>query len=238
MTNENEHLEKIASNSFYAAGLNGYAVKYSQSIFERHILPGSILELGPAEGIMTEFFVSKYNDITVVEGSNLFCKSLKNRFPNVKIVNSLFEDYEPDREYDNVILGHVLEHVLDPVQVLTLARKSLSPHGIVLSAVPNAMSIHRQAAVTMGLLSDIHELNATDAIHGHRRVYDPEQFKTDFEKAGLNVQKIGGYWIKPLSNKQIEETWTPDMINAFFKLGEQYPQFAAEIYVVASKGDY
>jgi 2-polyprenyl-3-methyl-5-hydroxy-6-metoxy-1,4-benzoquinol methylase len=236
MTGEKEHLDKIASNSFYAAGLNEYDVKYSQSIFERYILPGSILELGPAEGIMTEFFVSKYNDITVVEGSKLFCESLKKRFPNIKVVNSLFEDFEPDREYNNVILGHVLEHVLNPVQVLALARKSLSPSGIVLATVPNAMSIHRQAAVMMGLLKDIHDLNVTDSIHGHRRVYDPEQFKADFVKAGLNVQKIGGYWVKPLSNKQIEETWTPDMINAFFKLGEQYPDIAADIYVVASKG--
>ena len=34
-------------------------------------------------------------------------------------------------------------------------------------------------------------------------------------------------------NKQIEESWNEEMIRAFMKLGEKYPEIAAEIYVVA-----
>jgi len=48
--------------------------------------------------------------------------------------------------------GHVLEHVDDPVAVLRLVKSWLKPGGRVLAAVPNARSIHRQAAVIMGLL--------------------------------------------------------------------------------------
>ena len=39
--------------------------------------------------------------------------------------------------------------------------------------------------------------------------------------------------MKPLSNAQIESQWTPQMLEAFFQLGERYPDIAAEIYVVA-----
>ena len=34
-------------------------------------------------------------------------------------------------------------------------------------------------------------------------------------------------------NAQIEATWTAEMVHAFLKLGERYPDIAAEIYVVA-----
>ena len=50
---------------------------------------------------------------------------------------------------------------------------------------------------------------------------------------GLEIEAFGGYWLKPLSNGQIEQDWTPQMVEAFMKLGERYPDIAAEIYVVA-----
>lgn len=235
MKQEIEHLEKIALVSKYAAGLNGYTVKYSQSIFERHLKEGSLLEMGPAEGIMTDFFVTKYDDVTVVEGSSLFCEKLAEKHPNITVINSLFEDFQPPKQYDNIVLGHVLEHVLDPIPVLEVAFKALAPGGTILAAVPNAKSIHRQAAVKMGMLNDIHQLNEMDHYHGHRRVYSPELLEKDFQDTGFKVEKVGGYWIKPLSNSQIEQTWSHEMIMAFMELGEKYPEIAAEIFVVATK---
>jgi hypothetical protein len=86
----------------------------------------------------------------------------------------------------------------------------------------------------MGLLETEHSLNETDLHHGHRRVYDPESFRADFHSAGFKIEVFGGYWIKPLSNSQIEASWTPEMLEAFMQLGERYPDIAGEIYVVAS----
>ena len=62
----------------------------------------------------------------------------------------------------------------------------------------------------------------------------PESFHRCFVDAGLAIEKSGGYWLKPLSNRQIEATWTPQMLDAFMQLGERYPDIAAEIYVVAT----
>jgi hypothetical protein len=86
----------------------------------------------------------------------------------------------------------------------------------------------------MGLLKHEKELNDNDLYHGHRRVYDAESFRADFIAAGLKVEHFGGYWIKPLSNRQIEESWTEQMVDAFMLLGERYPEIAAEMVVVAS----
>ena len=53
------------------------------------------------------------------------------------------------------------------------------------------------------------------------------------KNAGLRIIKSGGYWLKTLSNAQINEFYTPEMINAFLELGEEYPEIAGEIYVIA-----
>ena len=56
-------------------------------------------------------------------------------------------------------------------------------------------------------------VTATDHHHGHRRVYDPESFRRDFHAAGLRIEFFGGYWLKPVSNSQLEQHWTPPGVN-------------------------
>jgi hypothetical protein len=89
----------------------------------------------------------------------------------------------------------------------------------------------------MGILPNEAALNEMDVHHGHRRVYDPEALRGDFIAAGFSIEVFGGYWMKPLSNAQIEGTWMAEMVRAFLKLGERYPDIAAEIYVVAKLPD-
>jgi 2-polyprenyl-3-methyl-5-hydroxy-6-metoxy-1,4-benzoquinol methylase len=190
--------------------------------------------MGPAEGIMTPYLDRGFPDLTLVEGAEAFCASLRERFPAATVIRSLFEEFVPSAPFDTIVLGHVLEHVEDPVDVLRRAGSWLAPGGVICCSVPNAKSLHRQAAVLLGLLLTEHSLNPTDLHHGHRRVYDPESFRADIGAAGLNPRVFGGYWIKPLSNRQMEGSWTPDMIRVFMQLGERYPDIAAEIYAIAS----
>lgn len=227
-------LETIAENSLYCAGVNTDTILYSFKIFQRFIKGSTLLEMGPAEGVMTEHLATLGLEMHVVEGSQRFAESLSLRYPFINVTHSLFEDYSPRVKFDNIILGHVLEHVSNPVDILRRASKWLSPTGSILAAVPNSRSLHRQAAVLMGLLDFEESLNETDRHHGHRRVYNPETFRHDFHAAGLVVDYFGGYWMKPVSNKQIESHWTNDMLSSFMKLGERYPDISGEIYIVAS----
>jgi 2-polyprenyl-3-methyl-5-hydroxy-6-metoxy-1,4-benzoquinol methylase len=182
---------------------------------------------------MTEILIGRFADVTVVEGSSHLCKALKLRLPHANVVNSLFEDFSTVELFDTIVLGRVLEHVLDPVEILTKAGSWLAPGGVICAAVPNARSVHRQAAVLMGMLPGESVLNDADLQHGHRRVYDPESFRSHFTAAGLKLELFGGYWMKPLSNAQIERDWDEQMLDAFMRLGERYPDIAAEIYVIA-----
>jgi len=65
-------------------------------------------------------------------------------------------------------------------------------------------------------------------------VSTPESFRAAFTQAGLRVEHSGGYWLKPLSNAQTDEWFTPEMNDAFMALGERYPDIAAETYVIAT----
>ncbi|WP_082668515.1 class I SAM-dependent methyltransferase [Tepidimonas taiwanensis] len=233
---EKERLEVIAKTSLYAHEINGAMIQACFRIFRRYLHDGPTLELGPAEGLMTDLLLDICDDLTVVEGAKEFCDAIEARHPGVRVINALFEEFTPERKFSNIILGHVLEHVEDPVKVLKKAAKWLAPGGRILAAVPNSRSIHRQAAVIMGLLPYEEALNNADRHHGHRRVYNPETLRRDFHLAGLSIEVFGGYWLKPVSNSQIESNWTPEMLDAFMALGERYPDIAAEIYVIAHSG--
>jgi 2-polyprenyl-3-methyl-5-hydroxy-6-metoxy-1,4-benzoquinol methylase len=230
---ELETLERVASDSWYAHGANAHMIKYCAKVFARYLLRGNMLELGPAEGIMTVQLAPLTDHLTLVDGSEQFCSNLRRRFPQARVVHSLFEDFQTEERFDNIVLGHVLEHVIDPVAVLRQTRSWLKPDGRILAAVPNARSLHRQAAVIMGLLPFEEAMNETDIHHGHRRVFNPETFRNAFLQAGLQIEVFGGYWLKPVSNRQLEEGWSPEMLEAFMQLGERYPDVAAEIYLIA-----
>jgi 2-polyprenyl-3-methyl-5-hydroxy-6-metoxy-1,4-benzoquinol methylase len=235
--NEKTRLENISNVSLYCAGVNSTTIKYSFKIAQRHLVGNSILEMGPAEGVMTELLAATGKKLTLVEGSGLFCDSLRRRFPQANTVHSLFEEFQSSEVFDNIVLGHVLEHVGDPVDVLSRAKLWLKPGiGRLFAAVPNARSLHRQAATIMGILRQEDALNEMDFHHGHRRVFNPETFRNAISQAGLKIEIFGGYWMKPLSNAQIEASWTEEMIEAFMVLGERYPDIAGELYVVASRG--
>jgi 2-polyprenyl-3-methyl-5-hydroxy-6-metoxy-1,4-benzoquinol methylase len=233
---EKVRLENISNVSLYCAGVNSASIKYAFKVAQRHMVGETILELGPAEGVMTELLAATGKKLTLVEGSTLFCESLRRRFPHANTVNALFEVFQSSELFDNVILGHVLEHVEDAEDILSRAKHWLKPGmGRLFAAVPNARSLHRQAAVIMGILREEETLNEMDMHHGHRRVFNPETFRNAFGRAGLKIEIFGGYWMKPVSNAQIEASWTPEMIEAFMVLGERYPDIAGEIYVVASR---
>lgn len=230
---EKQRVTECALTASYAAGVMQKATAYCCNVFRRYMRPGSVLELGPAEGIMTDLLSQYYTDYTVVDGADFFVKDILKRHPNIEGHCALFEEFRPSKKYDNIILGHVLEHVENPVKILEMCASWLTEDGVILAAVPNSHSIHRQAAVLMGLLKTEKELNDTDRKNGHRRVYDICMLKKDFSNAGLNVVKSGGYWLKPEHNAFIDSNWNDKMTDAFLQLGENYPELAGEIYVVA-----
>jgi 2-polyprenyl-3-methyl-5-hydroxy-6-metoxy-1,4-benzoquinol methylase len=234
LESELARLETCASDGIYSAGVNTATNLYSARIFARWWRGDSVLEMGCGDGNTTRLLLEAFDDVTVIDGSRALADKIAEEFEGVNVVCELFEQWEPGRTFDTIVLNHTLEHVLDPVEILALAKRWLAPGGVVVASVPNCRSLHRQAAVIMGMLPAEDSLTPADVRAGHRRVSSPESFRAQFTEAGLKVEHSGGYWIKPLSNAQTDEWFTDEMIDAFLALGERYPDIAAEIYVVAS----
>ena len=191
------------------------------------------LELGCGSGKMTRYLLADFAELTVVDGSSELLAGLPPA-PNLKKMHSLFENFTPEKKFDTIIMGHILEHIESPVELLAKAKDWLAPSGRIVAIVPNALSFDRLVAVKMKRLQHSSQLNERDLTLGHRRVYRPEDFAADFCGAGLEVITQGGMFFKPLSNQQIQEQWDEQMIQAFFELGKDFPENGAEIYLVAA----
>ena len=84
----------------------------------------------------------------------------------------------------------------------------------------------------MGLLSHSSQLNSRDIALGHRRVHSSTPFREDIEESGLIITELGGVYLKPLSNSQIQDNWNDVMIKGFFQLGKDFPELSAESFAV------
>ena len=235
ISEEKKRLDDIVAKTSYVPGIEGRVNQYAFEIIKRHIKPGRILEVGAAEGTLAEKLASTGQTLDLLDGSEALCNGLRKKFPASCVYNSLIEEFVPDSPYENIVLSHVLEHVADADKVALRIADWLSPGGRLFAFVPNAMSVHRQVGVIMGMLPAEDALNETDKRIGHRRVFKREGFFDCLRNAGLNIVLHGGYYLKPVSTSQIEGNWTDDMFKAFLRLGESYPEIAAEIYAVAEK---
>lgn len=194
----------------------------------------NLLELGPAMGHMTKFLVNDFENVSVVEGSKELLDLIPN-YDNIEKHHSYFEEFETDKKFDTIIMSHVLEHIENPIKILKLISRWLSENGVIIISVPNSKSLHRLAAVEMGLLESEYELNQRDLDLGHYRVYDLNSLKKDIIESSLKIIDEGGVFLKPVSNGQIDDNWTDQMVDGFYKLGKKFPDFCAEIFVVCTK---
>jgi hypothetical protein len=80
------NLEKIALDALYGKGVNENMIKYTFEIFSRYIKKGSILELWPAEGIMTDLIYATGNPLTLVDGASIFCDNLRKNIRMLKFI--------------------------------------------------------------------------------------------------------------------------------------------------------
>ena len=231
---ENASIQAISQKHGYIDRCMAHSIEYSKKLVLPYLRNStSILEIGPAEGFLSEFLFDNTSYYEIVEPSKLFAKDLKNRFPQSIVNCCMIEDFNTRKKYDFILLSHVLEHVIDPVSVLRRCQNFVKENSILFCIVPNSHSIHRQAAVKMGLLEKEDQLNESDILHGHKRVYDISLLNNHFLNADFNIISSGGYWLKPLSNSQIEKSWSDDMLSAFMALGESYPDISAEIYIAS-----
>jgi 2-polyprenyl-3-methyl-5-hydroxy-6-metoxy-1,4-benzoquinol methylase len=225
------------SSSFYNKSflsIDYELCKFNFQAIRKYFKGDVVIEMGPALGQMTKYIAPCFKELHLIEGSKELIEQIPD-YSNATKHNFYFEEFDKEIVADTIVMSHVLEHLEYPIEILTKFKKFLANDGVFLISVPNAKSIHRLVAQNMGLIDSIYSLNERDHELGHYRVYDMELLIKDCEMAGYDILDKGGVFLKPLSNGQIESTWTSEMINSFNNIGNLFPDNCAEIFVVLKK---
>jgi SAM-dependent methyltransferase len=212
--------------------LNWYARRVIESSS-----PGSMLELGVGHGYTTRLFSEHYERHVVVEGSEAVIRRFEDAHPDLptEIVHGYFEEFTTSERFENIVMGFVLEHVLDPLAVLQGYRRFLEPRGRIFVAVPNATSLHRRIGHEAGLLPDLTRLSAADRELGHRRWFDLSSLRTLVTAAGLKVVRTEGLFLKPVATGQMTQlALSAEVLAAFMSAGVEYPELSAGILMELS----
>jgi len=215
---------------------------YMIESFKHHFIKGNCLELGSFKGDFTKRLIPYFNDITCVEASDKAIKIAKQTLnSDIIYFNSLFENTELPKKYDNIILTHVLEHIDDPVGLLSKIKNEwLSDDGKLFLVCPNANTPSRQIAVKMGLITHNSAITPAEAEHGHRITYTLDTLERDARNGGLNVIYRSGIFFKALANFQWDQLLNTNIINkeyldGCYQLGHQYPDLCSSIMLICKK---
>jgi 2-polyprenyl-3-methyl-5-hydroxy-6-metoxy-1,4-benzoquinol methylase len=242
MRNYNQEL-KDTSDHKYAYNFDFDVMHhYMIESFKHHFIKSNCLELGSSKGDFTKRLIPYFDDITCVEASDDAIKiSKQNLKGNITYFNSLFETVELPKKYDNIILTHVLEHIDDPIGLLSRIRNEwLSDNGKLFLVCPNANAPSRQIAVKMGLITHNSSVTLAEAEHGHRITYTLDTLERDAKAGELNIIYRSGIFFKALANFQWDQLLNTDIISkeyldGCFQLGQQYPDLCSSIFLICKK---
>jgi 2-polyprenyl-3-methyl-5-hydroxy-6-metoxy-1,4-benzoquinol methylase len=229
----------------YAYGFD-FDVMHSYMIksFEPFLRRGNCLELGCFKGDFTRRLIPLFDDVSCVEASpDAIDVARKLHANNAQFIAGRFEDVTLPRQYDNIVMTHVLEHLDDPVSVLRRINKEwLAKDGRFFLACPNANAPSRQIAVKMGLISHNSAVTPAEDEHGHLRTYTLDTLERDAVAAGLKVTFRSGIFFKALANFQWDKLLKTDIVSqeyldGCFKLGQHYPDLCSSIFLVCERGN-
>jgi 2-polyprenyl-3-methyl-5-hydroxy-6-metoxy-1,4-benzoquinol methylase len=205
---------------------------------------GNVLELGCFKGDFTLRLLAHFKDVTCVEASDAALAEARNRIGTAaSFIHSTFERAVLPRRYDHIVLSHVLEHLDDPIGILSrINREWLTDDGRLFLACPNGNAPSRQIAVKMGLISHNSAVTPAEAEHGHRRTYTLDTLERDAAAAGLKVVHRSGIFFKALANFQWDRLLQTDIVSAqylegCYQLGQQYPDLCSSIFLLCERGD-
>lgn len=125
--------------------------------------------------------------------------------------------------------------------MLAAARKLCNTSGVLHVNVPNARSLHRLLAVSMGLIPEPGAPSETQRRMQQRAAtYDAASLRADLMAAGFEVVQQGSLLVKPFTHAQMQSLldsgfMTSAMLDGFDKLVNELPDLGSEIWANARK---
>jgi 2-polyprenyl-3-methyl-5-hydroxy-6-metoxy-1,4-benzoquinol methylase len=180
---------------------------------------GRFFEIGCGMGYFLDYARKNGYEVSGIEYANLGTKICREKF-GLDVVCSSFEDYKgPEGRFDVIFMGDVLEHLINPLQMLEKARTLLAPGGIVAAEVPS------QFNCVSGRIG----VAALKFLGGRKKMPMPPYHVNEFRPGSLaRILKEAGYRksaiiqrIKPPSTITLRGS----VVEKAFKKSLQYPNY-------------
>lgn len=165
------------------------------AFIKRKSIPGKkrLLDIGAGKGEFLHAATAEGFDATGIEPSANFCEFGRNAY-HVKLFNGLLgsvPEIEGSR-FDIVTMHHVLEHVEEPVKLITLIKSYLEKDGILFIEVPNCNSYLTQLADFFFRIKGLGWSSRVSPLHPpfHKFGYTPRSIRYLLKACGY---KVTGY---------------------------------------------
>ncbi|MBC3207671.1 class I SAM-dependent methyltransferase [Pseudomonas sp. SWRI111] len=240
MTNRLDSYLSAYGEGFGFAFDNNIMLNWYPDRIMRLCKPGdSLLELGIGHGYTTHRFSRFFGRHVVVDGSASVIEQFSQQFPDctATVVESYFEDFEPEQKFDVIVLGFILEHVADPEAILRRFKQFLAPGGRCFVTVPNGESLHRRFGHAAGLLPDMMALGAGDLELGHERLYSVDSLCTELSNCGYDIVRKEGIFLKPMTTDQLLSLELDStIVQAMCEVGIDYPELSCGLLFEVQAG--
>jgi 2-polyprenyl-3-methyl-5-hydroxy-6-metoxy-1,4-benzoquinol methylase len=154
--------------------------------------PGSLLDVGCGEGFALAWYSQSGWTVAGLDFSSAGLRAmnpeLADRLETGDLFTNLSERIERGQRYDLVYLNNVLEHVLDPVGLLTKLRKLVSADGVLVVTVPNDDTHYHDTLIEEVLVPGPFWIVVPD----HISYFNSNTLRQTAESTGWSVQTVVG----------------------------------------------
>lgn len=165
-----KELQQYYADKYYQEAKGSYELEYTKEellyfnakleqrsfVIQRHLSPLNnefkrLLDVGCGEGYALAFFREHGWSVKGIDFSSAGVESKNPSCLDALVAGDIFEllkeEVAESKTYDVVWLQNVLEHVIDPLDLLISLRKLISPGGLAVVTVPNDCSIIQSGAL-------------------------------------------------------------------------------------------
>ena len=138
-----------------------------------------LLDVGCGTGWITNIYHKHGFNVTGLEPSKTRAEHARINY-NIEIISDYIENIEVEKQFDLVIMRHVIEHFSDPFNIILKAKELLTVNGLMLVVVPNINCLGRYIFGTKW----------TWVLPWHCAFFTPKACKHIFKRSGLTVLKL------------------------------------------------
>lgn len=151
---------------------------------------GTLLDVGCGEGYTLAFARELGWTVKGLDFSSAGVVSKNPQCADALVTGDVFEllaaEQRQGRRYDVIWLQNVLEHVIDPVQLLNSLRSIVAPEGLLVATVPNDFSELQLNALDQGHI----ETSFWIAVPDHLSYFSQDSLKTIGAATGWSCERV------------------------------------------------